>query len=48
MKIPFNKSPLTGNEQQYILEFINSPKISGDGYGTLSKQSFEKYHRVFK
>ena len=29
--IPFNKPPLTGNEEQYILESINSPKISGDG-----------------
>ena len=29
--IPFNKPPLTGNEQQYILESINSSKISGDG-----------------
>jgi dTDP-4-amino-4,6-dideoxygalactose transaminase len=29
--ITFNKPPLTGNEQQYIIESINSPKISGDG-----------------
>jgi len=29
--IPFNKPPLTGNEEQYILESIKSPKISGDG-----------------
>ena len=29
--IPFNKPPLTGNEKQYILESIQSPKISGDG-----------------
>ena len=29
--IPFNKPPLTGNEQQYILESISSSKISGDG-----------------
>jgi len=29
--IPFNKPPLTGNEEKYILESIKSPKISGDG-----------------
>ena len=29
--IPFNKPPLTGNEQKYVLESINSSKISGDG-----------------
>jgi len=29
--ISFNKPPLTGNEEQYILESINSSKISGDG-----------------
>ena len=31
MKIPFNKPPKTGNEEQYILESIRSPQISGDG-----------------
>jgi len=29
--IDFNKPPLTGNEEKYILESIRSPKISGDG-----------------
>jgi len=29
--IPFNKPPFTGNEQKYIVESINSSKISGDG-----------------
>lgn len=29
--IPFNKPPLTGNEEKYILESIRSSKISGDG-----------------
>jgi len=29
--IPFNKPPLTGNEQQYILHAMQSDKISGDG-----------------
>ena len=32
--IPFNKPPLTGNEQKYILESLNSPHISGDGVFT--------------
>ena len=40
--IPFNKPPLTGNEQQYVLESINSSKISGDGKFTrLCHQWFE-------
>ena len=29
--IPFNKPPYTGNEDQYIIDSINSAKISGDG-----------------
>jgi dTDP-4-amino-4,6-dideoxygalactose transaminase len=29
--IPFNKPPLTGNEEKYILESMKSGKISGDG-----------------
>jgi dTDP-4-amino-4,6-dideoxygalactose transaminase len=29
--IPFNKPPLTGNEQQYVLASMQSSKISGDG-----------------
>lgn len=29
--IPFNKPPLTGNEEQYVLESMRSSKISGDG-----------------
>ena len=32
--IPFNKPPLVGNEQKYIIQSINSNKISGDGYFT--------------
>ncbi len=41
--IPFNKPPLTGNEQKYILESINSSKISGDGNFTkLCHQWFEE------
>ena len=30
--IPFNKPPLTGNEQQYVLQAMQSNKISGDGF----------------
>ena len=30
--IPFNKPPHTGNEEKYVLEAINSGKISGDGH----------------
>lgn len=40
--IPFNKPPLTGNEEQYVLESMRSPKISGDGAFTL------KCHRWFE
>ena len=29
--IDFNKPPLTGNEEKYVIESIKSPKISGDG-----------------
>lgn len=29
--IPFNRPPLTGNEEQYVLESMKSSKISGDG-----------------
>jgi dTDP-4-amino-4,6-dideoxygalactose transaminase len=34
VRIPFNKPPHTGNEEQYVLESIRSPKISGDGQFT--------------
>jgi len=43
MNIPFNKPPLTGDEKQYILESIQSPKISGDGsFSQKCHQWFEK------
>lgn len=32
--IPFNKAPYTGNEEKYVLESIQSTKISGDGLFT--------------
>lgn len=32
--IPFNKPPLTGNEEQYVLKSMHSNKISGDGQFT--------------
>ena len=40
--IPFNKPPLTGNEEQYILESIRNPKMSGDGPFT------QKCHQWFE
>jgi len=40
--IMFNKPPLTGNEEKYILESITSPKISGDGQFT------KKCHQWFE
>ena len=30
--IPFNKPPLTGNEQHYVLQSMQSSKLSGDGF----------------
>lgn len=30
--IPFNKPPLTGNEQKYVLQAIENNKLSGDGF----------------
>lgn len=40
--IPFNKPPLTGNEEQYVLEAMKSSKISGDGEFT------QRCHRWFE
>lgn len=40
--IPFNKPPLTGNEEQYVLESMRSSKISGDGLFSL------KCHKWFE
>ena len=40
--IPFNRPPLTGNEQKHVLESINSIHISGDGQFT------EKCHQWFE
>jgi len=41
--IPFNKPPLTGNEERYVLESMKSDKISGDGEFTKRcHQWFEK------
>ncbi len=40
--IPFNKPPHTGNEEQYVLEAMKSPKISGDGeFGKRCQRWFE-------
>jgi len=40
--IPFNQPPLTGSEQRYVLESINSRHISGDGKFT------KKCHQWFE
>ena len=40
--IPFNKPPLTGNEEQYVLKAMYSNKISGDGQFT------QKCHQWFE
>lgn len=40
--IPFNRPPVTGNEEKYILEALRSSKISGDGFfGKKCQQWFE-------
>ncbi|ROM58304.1 dTDP-4-amino-4,6-dideoxygalactose transaminase [Pseudomonas poae] len=38
MKIPFNKPPYTGNEDQYVTQAMRSAKMSGDGDFTVSCQ----------
>ncbi|OXY82110.1 dTDP-4-amino-4,6-dideoxygalactose transaminase [Oceanimonas doudoroffii] len=41
--INFNKPPVTGAEQGYIIEAINSPKLSGDGhFGKRCQSWFEE------
>lgn len=41
--IPFNKPPHTGNEEQYVLEAMKSPQISGDGpFGKGCQRWFEE------
>ncbi len=44
--IHFNKPPRTGHEEKYVLEAMNSVKISGDGpFGKRCQQWFEtRYH----
>jgi dTDP-4-amino-4,6-dideoxygalactose transaminase len=40
--IPFNRPPLTGNEEQYILQAMRSNKLSGDGaFGLKCQKWFE-------
>ena len=42
-KVPFNRPPHTGNEDQYILAAMRSDKISGDGkYGHQCQEWFER------
>lgn len=41
--VPFNRPPHTGNEAQYVLDAMNSEKMSGDGkYGRLCEAWFER------
>ena len=41
--IAFNHAPITGNEQQYVLQAIQSRKLSGDGlYGKKCQAWFEE------
>ncbi len=43
MMIHFNKPPHTGNEEQYVLEAMKSPQISGDGeFGKRCQRWFEE------
>jgi dTDP-4-amino-4,6-dideoxygalactose transaminase len=43
MSIGFNRPPVTGNEEQYILQVLQSPKISGDGpFGQKCQKWFEE------
>lgn len=47
--IPFNKPFLTGHETEYILNAVNSMKISGDGqYSKKCHQFFEKKYNFRK
>lgn len=38
--LPFNKPPLTGNEQQYVLDAMKSSQLSGDGQYTKKCQTW--------
>lgn len=41
--MPFNKPPATGNEQQYVLQAMQSGKLSGDGaFGKKCQNWFEE------
>lgn len=49
MRIPFNKPFLTGKETEYIVQAVNSGKISGDGIFTKScHEFFEKRYSFGK
>ena len=48
MNIPFNKPYLTGKETTYILEAVNSGKISGNGIFTKKCQTFFEEMYQFK
>lgn len=49
MNIVFNRPPVTGNEVDYILQVLKSPKISGDGpFGLKCQKWFEETLRCKK
>ncbi|MEN9522850.1 MAG: hypothetical protein RL065_1227 [Bacteroidota bacterium] len=48
MTIPFNKPYLSGNENKYIEQAVNSGKISGDGFFTKSCNHFFESKYNFK
>ncbi len=39
-KIPFNRPPYTGNEDQFVIESMRSSKMSGDGSFTMLSQKW--------
>lgn len=42
-RVPFNRPPYTGNEDQYVLAAMRGDKMSGDGtYGQICQQWFEQ------
>lgn len=48
VQIPFNKPYLTGKELQYVVEAVNSGKISGNGMFTQKCQKFFEQRYGFK
>lgn len=47
MRIEFNEPYLTGNETKYLIDAVNSKKISGNGHYSLKCHNFFKEHFGF-